>query len=381
MRCDNGMEISRRSLLTASALAPLARAAAKSALLYIGVYTDEKTKGIHVARFDESTGAISDLTLAAETPNPTFLELHPSGKYLYAVNEVNSFAGQKTGSVGAYAIDRASGKLSLLNMVSSKGPGPCHVSLDKTGRTVMATNYGGGSLASYQVLADGKLSEAVSFFQHEGKGPNARRQERAHAHSINRTPDNKFAVVCDLGMDQIVIYKLDAAKGSLEKYAETNMAPGSGPRHFAWHPNGVNGYSINELASTVTLFMYNAGGLDEIQTISTLPEDFKGQNTTAEIRIHPSGKWLYGSNRGHDSIAVFNLDKETAKLAPAEYVSTQGVMPRNFYIDPTGHWLLAANQKSNSIVVFAIDQKTGKLRPANQTASLGAPVCLRILRA
>jgi 6-phosphogluconolactonase len=381
MRCDIRMTISRRSLLVSPLVAaPVLLAERNDALLYIGAYTSAKNKGITVARFDKSTGAITEMSTAAETPNPTFLELHPNGKWLYAINEVSNFGGKKEGSVDAYSIDRASGKLTLLNQVSSKGAGPCHVSLDRSGRMVMIANYGSGSVASYKVLPDGQLSDAVSFFQHEGKGPVAGRQAGPHAHSINAAPDNRFAVACDLGTDELRVYKLDPGKGSMEKHKVANAAPGAGPRHFAWHPKKMWGYAVNELNSTVTVFLYAPDGLlEEIQSVSTLPEGYRNENAPAEIRVHPTGKFLYASNRGEDSIAVFTIDAATGKLASVDHTLTQGAVPRNFYIEPTGRWLLAANQKTDNIIVFAIEQKTGKLQNTGKGITVGQPVCLRTL--
>jgi 6-phosphogluconolactonase len=345
----------------------------KSVLLYIGAYTNQMNKGISVAKFDPATGAMSEMTTAAETANPTFLAIHPNSRYLYSIGETGQFQGQKTGFVSAFSIDRATGKLTLLNEVSSKGPGPCHISLDQAGKMAMIANYGGGSVASYQILADGKLSEAVSFFQHEGNRP--------HAHSVTPTPDGKYAVVCDLGLDEIKVYEMNPGKGSLTIKTSVHLAPGAGPRHFAWHPKLVMGYSINELNSTVTVFAYTGEGrLDEMQTITTLPADYKGpKNSTAEIRVHGSGKWVYASNRGDDSLAVFAVDKATGKLSWVDRTSTQGQAPRNFFIDPSGRWLLAANQKTNNIIVFEIDQKTGKLVTTGKGMTVGQPVCLRML--
>ncbi|MCS7042622.1 MAG: lactonase family protein [Bryobacteraceae bacterium] len=370
------MQFDRRQFLAWLAAAPAA-GAGRQVWLYIGAYTNEKNRGISVARLDLDTGAVTGMMLAAETPNPTFLEIHPGGRWLYAVNEIGNFEGRREGSITAYEIDRSSGRLRMLNRVSTKGAGPCHVSLDRTGKMAMIANYGGGSVASYQIGSDGRLSEAVSFFQHEGRSVNAKRQEAPHAHSINPSPDNRFAVACDLGTDEIVIYAIDPPSGSLKRHGVVKLAPGSGPRHFAFHPNGRFGYSVNELLSTVTAFEYRAGTLKEIQTISTLPEGFPGQNTTAEIRVHPSGRWLYASNRGEDSIALFSVDAKTGRMARIENTPTQGQTPRNFYIEPSGRWLLAANQRSDNIAVFEIDAKSGKLLAAKQGITVGQPVCLR----
>lgn len=378
MRFDGRMQLDRRQFLALLGAAPAA-GAAPQAWLYIGAYTNEKNRGISVARLDLSSGAISDLALAAETPNPTFLEIHPGGRWLYAVNEIANFEGRREGSIEAYEIDRTTGRLRLLNRVSTRGAGPCHVSLDRTGRMAMIANYGGGSVASYRIGSDGRLSEAASFHQHEGRGANPKRQEGPHAHSINAAPDNRFAVACDLGTDEIVIYAIDPPSGSMKRHGAVKLAPGSGPRHFAFHPNGRFGYSVNELLSTVTAFEYKAGSLREIQTVSTLPDGFSGENTTAEIRVHANGRWLYASNRGEDSIAVFSLDAKTGRISRIENTPTQGRTPRNFFIEPSGRWLLAANQRSDNIAVFEIDPKTGRLLSAKQGIIVGQPVCLRTL--
>lgn len=376
MRFDGRMQFDRRQFVALLAATPAA-GAGRQVWLYIGAYTNERNRGISAARLDLDTGAITDMFLAAETPNPTFLEIHPNGQWLYAVNEIGNYEGRREGSITAYRIDRQTGRLELLNRVSTKGPGPCHVNLDRTGRMAMIANYGGGSVASYRIGSDGRLSEAVSFFQHEGKSVNPKRQEAPHAHSVNPAPDNRFAVVCDLGTDEIVIYAIDPAAGSMARHGAVKLAPGSGPRHFAFHPNGRFGYSVNELLSTVTAFEYRAGALKEIHTVPTLPPGFSGPNTTAEIRVHPNGRWLYASNRGEDSIAFFTIDVRSGRITRVENTPTQGVMPRNFYIEPSGRWLLAANQRSDNVAVFEIDAKTGRLLAARQGITVGQPVCLR----
>lgn len=380
------MNFSRRNLLegaaacAASLAAPAALAAPKPLWLYIGAYTGAMNKGITVAKFDPATGAISDMSLAAETPNPTFLELHPNGKWLYSICEIGNYEGKKAGALCAWSIDRPTGRLTSINKVSTRGAGPCHVNLDHKGRTAMIANYGSGSVASFRIQPDGSLSEAVSFFQHEGGGPVKGRQEGPHAHAINPSPDNKFAVACDLGADEVRIYRIVESTGGLEPHKAVKLAPGSGPRHFAWHPGGRYGYAVNELNSTVTAMMYSRGELEEIHSVSTLPEGFKGVNYPAEVRMHPSGRWLYASNRGEDSIAAFSVDAKTGKLAPLGNTPTQGVQPRNFYIEPSGKWLLAANQKTNNVIVFEVDSRTGKLINTGKGITVGQPVCLRTLR-
>jgi 6-phosphogluconolactonase len=321
--------------------------------------------------------------LAAETVNPSFLAIHPNRRFLYAVGEVMEFQGQKSGAVSAFSIDPATGKLTFLNKMSSRGMGPCHVSVDKTGKCVLVANYGSGSVAALPLKPDGSLSEATAFVQHTGSSVNPERQKGPHAHSINLSPDNRFAIAADLGLDQLLVYRFDPEAGSLTPndppFAKVN--PGAGPRHFAFHPNGQFGYVINEMQSTVTALAYDAanGAFQELQTISTLPEDFKEENSTAEVQVHPNGRFLYGSNRGHNSIAVFAIDAAKGTLTPVERVSTQGRTPRNFGIDPTGSWLLAANQSTDNVAVFRIDPDTGRLTPTGQVLDVPSPVCVKFL--
>jgi 6-phosphogluconolactonase len=374
-------------VIAASLLMPLAHAApkAKSYFVYIGTYTNNTTsKGIYVYRLNPATGEVTDIGLAAETTSPSFLAADPKGRFVYAVNEIGDYKGEKAGSVSAFSVDPKTGKLTFLNAVSTKSPGPCHLAVDKTAKTLLVANYSGGSVTAFPIGADGKVGESTSFDQHTGSGPDAKRQEAPHAHCANISANNKFAMVNDLGLDKVFVYKLDAAgsKISPNSPATASVKPGSGPRHFAFHPNNKNAYVINEMASTVTGFDYDArkGALKEIQTISTLPADYKGDTTTAEIFVHPSGKFLYGSNRGHDSIAVFSIDA-AGKLTYVENTSTQGQVPRGFGIDPTGKYLIAGNQKTDNVVVFAIDQATGKLKATGKTMTVGAPVSVMFVAA
>ena len=350
---------------------------AKSYLVYLGTYTTGSSKGIYAYRFSPSTGDLAPLGLVAETPSPSYLAADRKGNFLYAVNEVDNFEGKKAGSVSAFRLDRVSGKLTFLNTVSTRGDGPCHLMVDKTGKTLLVANYGGGSVAAFPIGADGRLGAAAGFDQHAGTGANPERQTGPHAHCANISPNNKFAMVADLGLDKVFVYKLDPAKAALTPNDPpfASVAAGAGPRHFDFHPNGRHAYAINELQSTVTAFDYDGkrGALKEIQTVSTLPPDFKGSSSTAEIFVHPSGRFLYGSNRGHDSIAVFSIDAE-GKLKLLEDVSTLGQVPRGFAIDPTGRYLVAANQKTDNVVVYKIDGSTGRLSPTGKTVSLGSPV-------
>ena len=354
-------------------------------LAYIGTYTAKtNSKGIYVYRFDASSGQLSAGEVAAESPDPSFLALHPSGKYLYAVNEVGNFGGQNSGAVSAFAIDRKTGSLKLLNQQATRGAGPCHVSLDKTVKFVLVANYDGGSIASFPVHDDGSLGEAVGFVQHSGSSADKQRQEAAHAHWIATSPDNRFVLVADLGLDEVLIYRFDAAKGSLSPNDPpfAKVDPGAGPRHLAFHPNGKFAYVLNEITATVTAFSYQPakGSLSVLQTVDTLPNTYKGPKEAAEIAVHPSGKFLYTSNRaGIDAITSFAIDRTKGTLKQAGQFTTKGKTPRNFAIDPTGTFLLAANQESNNIVVFRIDPATGSLTPTGQSVEVPAPVCITFL--
>lgn len=372
------------------ALAPLLLAAGLSGaehdyLAYIGTYTGKSSKGIYVFRFNAATGKLAPIGLAAESNNPSFLAIHPNHRFLYAAIEVADFKGQKSGAVAAYSIDSHTGKLTFLNQVSSHGAGPCHVMVDKTGKNVFVANYDGGSIAVLPIGADGKLGEASAAIQHHGSSVNKERQQEPHSHCIQPSPDNRFALVADLGLDEVLVYHFDPAKGTLTPndppFGKT--PPGAGPRHFAFSPNGRFVYVINEIQCSVSTFAYDAkrGALRLKDTISTLPDGYKVTNddSTAELRIHPSGKFVYGSNRGHDSIAVFAVDAAEGTLTPVERVSTQGKTPRGFNIDPTGSYLIAGNQDSDSLVVFQIDRNTGKLTPTGQKIEAYAPVDVEFL--
>jgi 6-phosphogluconolactonase len=359
-------------------------AEANSSLLYIGTYTGAKSKGIYSARFDSNTGKLSAPELAAETKNPSFLALHPNGRVLYAVGEIDDFQGKKTGAVSAFSIDGKPGKLSLLNQQPSGGGGPCHLSMDKTGKCILVANYGSGHFAALPVGDDGKLGAPGQIIRFNGSSVNRERQSGPHAHFINVDPWNKFALGCDLGLDKVFVWKLDQRgtnEGKLILKYPALIKPGSGPRHLAFHPSEPFVYLINEMAATVTVFDYDWGtpALSELQTISMLPEKFEGSKSGAEIQIHPSGKFVYGSNRGHDSIAVFSVDEKSGKLAFVERQSTRGKTPRHFAIDPTGKWLLAENQDSDNIVIFRIDQQTGKLSATGEKVEVGSPVCIQFV--
>ena len=377
-------------LLFANTASPQRRTPNKPYLVYVGTYTNKtKSKGIYAYLFDPGVGKLSPLGVAAESEDPSFLAVHPSGKYLYAVNEIDHFGGQKSGAVSSFAIDSKSGKLTLLNQVSTQGAGPCYISLDKTGKFVLVANYDGGSIAVFPIREDGSLAPASAFVQHSGSSVEKERQQGPHAHWIGTSPDNRFALAADLGLDEILVYRFNSAKGTLAPdtppFAKLN--PGAGPRHFAFHPNGKFAYVLTEMGSSVAAFAYKAsnGSLSPLQTVSTLSilrKDYSGPKEAAEIAVHPSGKFLYASNRaGIDTISAFSIDPVKGTLHLKDEYSTMGKTPRNFAIDPTGKFLLAANQESNKIVIFRIDPTTGALSPTGEVTEAPAPVCITFVAA
>ena len=353
-------------------------------LLYVGAYTDKGAKGIYVYRYDPASGQLSDSQVAAETVNPSFVTIDDKDRRLYAVNEVQKYQNESSGGVSAFSI-QPDGQLHFLNEVASGGADPCYISIDKTGKYVLVANYTGGSISVFPIQRDGGLGAANAFIQHKGSGPNRERQEAAHAHWIETSPDNRFTISADLGMDELLVYHFDASTGKLSPndppFAKTE--PGAGPRHLAFDANGKFAYVINELQSTVSVFSYDAanGVLHPLQNISALPKEFSGENTAAEIAIHPNGRFLFASNRGHDSIAVFLIDKTKGTLQLIDNFSVKGRTPRSFVIDPTGSRLLVANQDTGNIVVFRINRSTGRLTATGQEVKVPAPVCLKFIAA
>ena len=369
----------RLKVLIAAAFcfAALSGVRAESVMVYLGTYTygESPSKGIYSSVLDVETGKLSKPVVAAEAKSPSFLEIHPDGRFLYAIGG--------GGNVCAYAINRGTGDLKFLNQQPSGGAGPCHVSIDHKGKNVLVANYTGGSASVIPIKADGRLGKPTGFVQHKGSSLNLKRQQGPRAHSINVSPDDRFAFVADLGIDKIMIYRLDVEKGTMaaNEPAFAKVKDGAGPRHFSFGPKGKYAYVINELDCTITAFAYEAGSgaLTEIQTISTLPKGYDGSNTCAEIRVHPSGRFVYGSNRGHNSIAVYRADTAKGTLTFVEYERAGINTPRNFNIDPTGKFCLVANQDGDNVVVFEIDRESGELEATGHKISVPKPVCVRFL--
>ena len=389
------MKIARRTLalLFAVAVTVAARLPAQTAdkppakknyVAFVGTYTTKTaSKGIYAFRYDASSGKLTPLGVALETQDPSWVAIHPSGKFLYSVNEAG-----KNSMVSAFSLEAKTGKLTLLNQVPALGEDPCYLSFDHTGKYIFVANYTSGNVVVFPIGADGKLGAATANVRDEGKlGPNKERQEGPHAHWIEASAGNRYAYVSDLGLDKVLIYKFDAASGKLanpgsnqQDAFSATLPPGTGPRHVAVSRDGNFMYVMGELQSTVTAFANDAREkYRDIQTISALPNDSSGRNDAAEIEIHPNGKFLYTSNRGHESIALFRIDSATGKLTAAGDYSVEGQEPRHFAIDPAGNFLLAEDQLSDKIVTFRIDQKTGALTPTGDSVEVPSPVCLVFL--
>ena len=350
-------------------------------LVYIGSYASSDEDGIHVYRLDMATGALTHQSGIGGVDSPSFLEISPNRRHLYAIGETSEVNGTPGGAVAAFQIDQQTGALTHLNTESAVGTGPCHISVDHTGCHVLVANYGGGSVAILPINADGSLGAASDFVQHQGSSIDPNRQQEPHAHSIFVTPNNQHAFAPDLGLDKIKIYAIDHDSGKLSEQRPGEVEPGSGPRHLDFHPNGRYAYVITEMGNTITVFDYDAdaGTLNATQAISTLPEGYAETSHTADIHIHPNGKFLYGSNRGHDSIAVYAIDPNNGQLETVEIVATGGNGPRNFGLDPTGTYLIAGNHGSNDIFTFAVDGDTGKLTPTGHRVEVPSPVCHKFI--
>ncbi len=374
--------------LTMSALAPYVSWAkrfqvTKHFMIYIGTYTSGKSEGIYVYKLNADTGDLTRLSTAKGIQNPSFLTLDPQKRFLFAVNEVTDFEGKPSGSISAFAVDQKTGALTFLNKQPSLGGAPCYVSVDKNSKFALVANYVGGNASVFPIEANGQLKPASDMVQHTGHGLNPDRQERPHVHSIVLDPANKFAFVCDLGIDKVMSYVFDANSGKLKlnQPVSFNTKPGAGPRHFVFHSSGKFAYVINELNSTIVALAYDAtkGLLTELQTVSALPAGYTGESYCADIHISPNGKFLYGSNRGHNSIVVYAIDTTSGKLTLVEHVNTQGNWPRNFGMDPSGKFMLVANERTHSIVVFKVSSESGKLTPTGKSVEIPSPVCVHII--
>ena len=345
--------------------------------VYFGTYTQEhdgpssKSLGIYRSKFDSEPGTLTQPHLAAEIESPSFLALHPSKQFLYAVTE------SKEGTVSSFSIG-SSGSLTKINTKSTNGSAPCDLEVNPTGQMLVVANYHSGSTIAYAITEDGSLSNPTTFLNHEGSSVH-KRQKSSHAHSVDFTPSSGHVIVSDLGTDKVMTMEVNPTTATIRLSSEISLAPGSGPRHFAFHPSGKFGYSLGELASTVTVMSHVSGKLKTIETLSTLPDGFVGHNTTAEIAVHSSGRFMYVSNRGHDSIAVFSVDTTSGRLSLTAVISSGGIRPRNFSIDPTGRYMLVAHRDSDNVVVFTIDQQTGVLRPTGSEIEIDAPVCVQFL--
>lgn len=354
---------------------PLAQ---RNRLVLIGTYTDGSSRGIHALRFDEVSGHFTSVDLAVETPSPSFLVTRADGRVVFAVNEISTYQGASSGSVSSFAVDGVSGRLTPLSVQPTRGADPCHLALDATGRHLAVANYSGGSFVLLPIRDDGRIDPISATFRRAGSGPHRSRQEGPHAHMVAFDVENRFLLGVDLGVDRVLVRRFDpAAADMLAEHVEVSMPPGSGPRHLAFHPVEPLLFVINELTSTVSSLVWDNrfGHLTPHGEVSTLPPDFTGTSTTAELAIHPDGRFLYASNRGHDTIAVFGVSSD-GQLVLIEHVLTRGRTPRHFTIDRTGRWLVAANQQSDTLAVFAIDEVTGRLSPHGPLTEVASPVCV-----
>ncbi len=368
-------------------LAPLAVGAvsqgdASARLVYVGTYTGGQSRGIYAFRFDEGAGRLTPLGLVAETRSPSFLVSSRDGRFLFAVNEASNPDRTSGGMVSSFAVNRTTGALTKLSEQPSGGADPCHLALDHTGRFLAVANYTSGTFAMFPVGSDGRLGPVIQTVTDPGSGPNRQRQEGPHAHEVVFDAANRFLLGLDLGTDRVLVYRFDAATGRLTPNdpPSASVHPGAGPRHLAFGPGERHAFVISELASTVTTMDWDekSGRLTPGTSVTTLPPDFKGTSTTAEIAVHPNGRVLYGSNRGHDSIAVFRVAADGA-LTQVQIASTHGRTPRHFSLDPSGRWLIAANQDTNTLAVFTVDPNSGMLTPSGDLVDAPSPVCVLFL--
>jgi 6-phosphogluconolactonase len=370
------------ALATGLGAAPNSSASPERFWVFVGTSTGRsKSKGIYRIELDTTSGKLSEPSLAAEIDNPSFLAVHPTQRYLFAVS--STIDRDKPGTIASFALDAGSGELKKINQQSAVGKGPCHLVVDATGRNVLVANYDDGTVAVVPIGPDGRLEPASDFIRHTGRAFDPERQGGPHAHSINLDKANRFAVVADLGLDRVFIYRFDPTRGKLTPNdpPATKLKDRSGPRHFAFHPDGKHAYAINEIDCTVTAFDYDPGRgtLAEIQTVLTMPIAVEPRHSTAEVVVHPSGRFLYGSNRGHDSLVVYAIEAGTGRLSLIEHEPTDGKTPRNFAVDPTGSYVLAENMSSDTIVVFRINPGTGALDPTGQVVEVPSPCCVKFV--
>jgi 6-phosphogluconolactonase len=366
----------------------------KQRLVFVGTYTEPirfgtgkiligKGKGIYTYALDTASGAMTQCGLIEAVPNPSYLALDSSRRFLYVVNELKEYEGAPTGAISAFAVDGSSGKLSFLNRKATHGTDPCHLTVHQSGRYVLVANFMSGSVCVLPIGEDGGLGDATDVIQHQGSSVDPVRQSGPHAHAITLDDSGRYAFIPDLGLDRVMIYRFDAERGRLEPHQTpwVETVPGAGPRQVVMHPGGRYAYLINELNSTMTAFRYDQadGSLEEIQTLSTLPEGFEGASTCAEVQVAPSGKFLYGSNRGHDSIAIYAIDQRDGRLTLIGHESTQGRTPRNFVVDPAGEFVIAANQDTDNLVSFRLDPASGKLSPTGYEVEAPTPVCVKFM--
>lgn len=380
-------KLSRRQFLRAGGIAVLgayafpAVAWNKDRKLYIGTYTTGKSEGIYLYSMGSRSSALSRES-SIKSVNPSFLASDRKGRYLYAVNEVGEYGGKPGGSVSAYEINSVSGRLIFINEQPTHGADPCHLTVDRKRRSLLVANYTGGNITVLPIEANGALGAATDLKQHEGSGPKEQ-QKSAHAHCSILDRHERHALAADLGIDKVMVYRFHSKTGKLTpaKQPFASLHAGAGPRHLTLHPSGRFLYVINELDSSMSAFRYNelSGALTHIETVSTLPSDFSGTSYCADVHVSPSGDFLYGSNRGHNSIVVFQIDRRTGKLKLVQHISTEGDWPRNFAIEPLGRFLLVANQRSENVVTFSIDSRTGQLKPTGVNVAIPAPVCLKFL--
>ncbi|MGC1186326.1 MAG: lactonase family protein [Candidatus Acidiferrales bacterium] len=360
-----------------------AGARAQDSWVFIGTHVGMPGRGFSVARFDSETGHLSMPQFLLEADSPGYFVLDSSGRHLYATVSENSYRGQPTGAVTAYSVDPESARLTLLNTVPSSSANPAYVSLDATGHTLFVANYTGATIAAFAINPDGSIGERTAFVQYTGHGADPVRQPQPHPHSLRVDPTNQFVLVPDLGLDEVHIYRFNAVLGTLTPNDPpfAQLPPATGPRHLIFSGNGHYAYLLSEMASTVTLFSWDStrGVLTELQRVSTLPDDFKALSTAAELRLDPTGHFLYASNRGANTLAVFSVDAATGQLTPVEQVSTEGKFPRNFDFDPSGRFLIVANHDSENLVVFAIDPTTGRLTLHQPPVYVPYPFAVRFL--